>query len=108
MHIESDIVELTADVKALGGKRDDTNERMNSGFAAIRADMNAESKSVRAEMNSGFTALRADMNAGFSSLKDNISALRLEIVRTKFWMLATGYSVAAILVGVMARGFKWI
>ena len=65
---------------------DDTNERMNSGFAAIRADM----------------------NAGFSSLKDNISALRLEIVRTKFWMLATVYSVAAILVGVMARGFKWI
>ena len=54
------------------------------------------------------TALRAEMNDKFAALegriRDSFESLKVGRVLDKVWALLT----AAALLGVMARGFKWI
>lgn len=70
---------------------------MNTAIASLRPEMTGAIGTLRTEMTGAITALRSDT-------RDWIAGLRHSQAMDRVWMLL---ALGAML-GVMARGFKWI
>jgi hypothetical protein len=70
--LESDVGELSGDVKALNARVNESIISNAKEFGSLRAEMEKESGSLRAEMEKGFGTLKTSMESA------------------KLWMLVTG------------------
>jgi hypothetical protein len=103
-HIQADIGEIKRDLREIRGditeiRKDisDLSTGLKTGLSDQRSEMHQGFADLRSEMHQGYADLRIEMLQGFASL-------RMSDIMTRIWMLM---SLAAVL-GVMARGFKWI
>jgi ABC-type phosphate transport system auxiliary subunit len=85
-HIQADITEMKAEMKAEIG-------RLDKKIEAVKDSVNA----LRVEMKESLAALRNEMSEAINQLKVGRWIDRV------WWLI-----IAAALLGVMARGFKWI
>ena len=103
-HIQSDVEELKSDVRELRTKID----AVSADLAEHRVETERSFGALRAEMAAGFGAVRAEMAAGLGALegkmKDEIAKVMSARAADRVWWLV----IAGTLLGVMARGFKWI
>ena len=85
-HIRTDVGEMRQDIRRLDAKID----VVSHSLAELRGEMRESNASLRGETKESIAVLRGEMKSG--RLADRI-----------YWLL----SMAAML-GVMAKGFKWI
>ena len=92
---------------------DDVDERLVkletdvSHILVVVGELKSEIKDVRGEIKDLRTEVKGDikeLRGEVTSIKDQMTAMRVDIVMTKVWMLCQ----SAVLLGVMARGFHWI
>ena len=89
-------------------KLDSLRDTMLNGDATLRDTMLSGDATLRDAMLAGnaalgdsFAALRGDVSTQISGLKDEIAA-------AKTWALLLYFTLAAGMLGTMARGFGWI
>ena len=96
-HIRSDVADIKLDIRGL---RTDLRE--------VDKSLRAEMQSLRAELHGVNTSLRAELHGVDTSLRGAIAELDQKLTRglaaNRIWMLLQ----SAAVLGVMARGFKWL
>jgi septal ring factor EnvC (AmiA/AmiB activator) len=96
-HLQSDVAELKTDVREIRADIASLRTEMTESAGTLRTEMTESIGRLRAEMTESIGLLRAEM-------KDMHRSLRESDLMTRIWMLL---SLATVL-GVMARGFKWV
>jgi peptidoglycan hydrolase CwlO-like protein len=103
-HIQSDVTEIKGDLRQLSAKVDDLKDSMASSrvetitsIGSLRQEMRESGTSLREENRESVVSLRTEMRESIASLKIGRAMDRV------WWLL-----MLAALLGVMARGFKWI
>ena len=98
--LEATTEHIQSDVSDLKGKLQRLETRMDAGFERLDKKVDALEKKMEAKVDSvkdALTALEGRM-------RDSFEALRVGRAMDKVWALL---AIAGLL-GVMARGFKWI
>src|SRR5688572_9554466 len=85
-HIQSDVTEIKVDIRRMDAKIDRVHETL-----IARID-----------------SLRDALNARIDGLRDRMDALERSFHSAKVWALILYIALAGGLLGVLARGFKWI
>lgn len=92
-HIQSDVTEIKKDLKRIDAKIDENTKRLDSKVDESTRRLDAK-----------IDALRDQFSAFEGKMRDSFASLRVGRAMDKVWaLLAMG-----ALLGVMARGFKWI
>lgn len=84
-----------------------TTEHIQSDVRDMRQDMKGfrqEMKELRQETRELIERLDAKLDAKFDQLQKSFASMKIERVWDRVWMLLA----MGALLGVMARGFKWI
>ena len=95
-HIQSDVSDIKVDLRRLEGKMDGRFDTVDKKFEAVDKKFDAVDKKFEV-MIDRLTALERTMRQGFE-------AINVGRAMDKVWALLA----IATLLGVMARGFKWI
>jgi len=107
-HIRSDVAEMKQDIRdlrkdlytsvdALKGSIAELRNETQGSIAGLRSEMQGSIAELGSETQRLFAELRAEMHKGFADF-------RVARVFDRVWYLL----MCAALLGVMARGFKWI
>jgi phage shock protein A len=96
-HLQSDVTDIKADVRRLNDKVDRSDEKLAAKIDAVDAKLTAKIDGVDAKLTA-----RCD------SLMDTLNKFQLSVERQfakdrVWWLLMCG-----ALLGVMAKGFKWL
>lgn len=95
-HIQSDVIDIKAEVRKLNDKIDTEVRKLHDKIDSVKDTVNA----LKAETKERF----AQLDARFAQLDARFAKLNMSRALDKVWWLL----IAASLLGVMARGFKWI
>ena len=96
-HIRSDVAEMKQDIRDLRKDLYTSVDALKGSIAELRNETQGSIAGLRSETQRLFAELRAEMHKGFAEL-------RVARVFDRVWYLL----MCAALLGVMARGFKWI
>ena len=106
-HIQSYIAEIKGDIRRIDAKVDSVKEAVDV--------LRTETQKSFAAANESIAALRLETHKSFAAVNESIAALRVEMLRgftelkvarvtDRIWWFA----MAAGLLSVIARAFKWI
>ena len=99
-HVEH-IDKVTTDLQAEQRRTNDKIDKLRDTIDDLKDGINATTSSLKDEINATADSLKDGINAAIHSLKDRINA-------TTVWALLLYFALAGTLLGVMAKGFKWI
>ena len=81
--------------------------RLESDVAHLRTDV-AEIKTDLRSLRDKMDALRESIGHELTGLRGSVGSLREDVVAVKVWGLGLGFTIAAGVLGTMARAFGWI
>jgi hypothetical protein len=81
-----------------------TSKNLTTEIAGIRKELGNQLESLRKDVITGLDAVHNDIN----DFSKEVSALKISVAAFKVWTLKLQLSIAIVLLGVMAHGFKWI
>ena len=99
-HIQSGVQDLRQEVKGLGQEVKGLRQEMNEEMKGLRQEFRQEMKDVRQEIKN----LDDKLSAKIGEIRKALDSMNIGRVWDRVWMLLA----MGTLLGVMARGFKWI
>jgi hypothetical protein len=110
-HMRSDIAEMKVDIRRIDSKVDAVKDsvaalevRMLGGFAAV----DGKFAELEKKMLAGFAELDKKMLTGFAELNGKTLTIIGEVKVGRVWDRVWMLMIAAALLGIIARIFKWI
>jgi archaellum component FlaC len=109
-HIRTDLTEVKTDLRRLNDKMDAGFASVNERFEGIHAKFDAKFDGVDKKFEAVYARFDGvdkkfeGVYARFDSIKDAIADLRVSHAMDRVWWLL----MSAAMLGIMARGFKWI
>ena len=98
--LETDVAHIRVGMGELKSQVKDLRTELKDDINDLRTELKGDINGLRTELKGDIKELRSDI----TSIKEHMSAMRVDIVMTRVWMLCQ----SAVLLGVMARGFHWI
>ena len=109
-HIREDVSEIKVELRGTNQRIDALSEKMDKRFDALIGDTNRRFEKVDAR----FDAAKAYMDTRFDEqdarmdrIEDKVNGILVRLESWKVWALGLYFALAAALLGVMAKGFKW-
>jgi chromosome segregation ATPase len=96
---------------ALGSKFDDRFDALSSTFDDRFDKVNDKIDRIASDVNKRVDGTREEISTlrtSVETVKTSVERVKASIESTKVWMLTTLFSCVAVLLAVMAHGFKWI
>ena len=131
-HIREDVSEIKVELRGTNQRIDALSEKMDKRFDALIGDTNRRFEKVdarfdaaKAYMDTRFDEQDARMDARFDKqdacmdtrfdkqdarmdrIEDKVNGILVRLESWKVWALGLYFALAAALLGVMAKGFKW-
>jgi chromosome segregation ATPase len=83
-------------------------ERLDGKIEGVRTDLNGKIDGVRTDLTAKIDGVRTDLTAKIDKLADAINDLSQAVASMKVWTITLYAGLAASLLYVMAKGFKWL
>lgn len=103
-HIKADVADIKVDIRRLDDRMRSFEERVDVKFEGV----NARFDTLEQRLNAKIDGNRLLADDAFNSLRDKIEALQRQFSSAKVWALGLYVGLAASMLLVMAKGFKWI
>ena len=121
-HVQSDVSEIKIDQRraadkldAMNGRLDilrdkvdeigrDANERIDGAADKLTTHL----ESLRKEISADVSALHSDTFQKIDTMRGELFVVKTAVANAKVWTLSLQITIAASLLAVMARGFKWL
>ena len=114
-HMSVDIAEMKTDIRRLNDKVDAVDQRLASKIDEVDERLCGKIDALDIRLNGKIDEVDKRLNSKIDALKDVVAALALSMkksfgeLRAARWMDRVWWLlIAAALLGVMAKGFKWI
>jgi outer membrane murein-binding lipoprotein Lpp len=103
-HIRSDVSDLKTDVRRLNDKMDGMDQRLNGKMDAIDQRLNGKMDAIDQRLNAKIDGVKDLVASQALATEKSFAKLNVGRALDRVWWLL----IAASILGVMARGFKWI
>jgi hypothetical protein len=103
-HILADVQQLRHGMGKLDEKIDKKTDELNQKIGALNDKIDEKSSGLNDKIDTKFGELSDKIDAKFGELQKMLESMKLGRVWDRVWMLLA----MGTLLGVMARGFKWI
>jgi chromosome segregation ATPase len=103
-HIQSDVSELKVDFRRLNDKIDALDEKLTGKIDALDEKLTGKIDALDEKLTGKIDALDHKVTGKIDGLAQAIADLKVGRALDRVWWLL----LSAALLGVMARGFKWI
>ncbi len=100
-HIKTDVADIKIDLRRVAGSAIGLDSRLN-------AKLDGFEQRLTAKIDAMGQSLTGKIDAMEQNLIGRIDALRDEFASAKVWALGLYFGLAASMLLVMAKGFKWI
>jgi chromosome segregation ATPase len=103
-HIRSDISEMKTDIRRLNEKIDGVDQKLTARIDRVEEKLTARIDRLEEKLTAKIDGVKDGLANLALSMEKAFSSLKVARVLDRVWWLL----MSAALLGVMARGFKWI
>ena len=107
-HLLTDVADIKTDLRSLREKVDAKFDGVGKSIEQLRSELKGDIANLKDGVASDIAKLKDGVASDIATLKDSLASVRENVVAVKVWGLGLGFTIAAGVLGTLARALGWI